>query len=442
MGGNVYEHVLDFGPFLTEPLLDVSSSKNGSYSPTKPQPDLRKNDEDLDFPLGDRERGSRTLPRAPALDALPLNYSGDNYNPPSWSQTRFKFGHPLPGCVSLFPPPIPHPGVNNPRSGLDSSLPPGSEKLLSHDDASHNPDRNLRKSCEYCRFRKRKCSGHDTCILCFRIGIDCIYMPDLIAKRVADSLMETSSPGSGARSCVTSNGPGDDPMEGPTQTSGRGTKIKKSKRVVNEKPGVAKRKRLRARKDSTQSMVPNAGQSVPRSNCPNSVNGVSRPVYIGPAHSSSRAIGLAAEDMGFQNTEPRCVDSDVFDRKVTPAPECWDIYKPQEDFGDIAAILLGYTENNARVPQPTSITTTEWFPWPGAPLDAETAPTSGFDVFPLTGTGMSPEPLPAPSLSPLSIPLPSLGPTMLSDFTSDHDPTEPWTVDDWLSWYDAIFFLG
>ena len=78
-----------------------------------------------------------------------------------------------------------HPGV---------SLTPSSNALplqvLSSPPSVKDPlHQKRRKSCEYCRFRKRKCSGHDTCIQCFRLGIRCMYMPDLTATWMASCLL-------------------------------------------------------------------------------------------------------------------------------------------------------------------------------------------------------------------------------------------------------------
>lgn len=458
-GGNDYEHVLDFGPFLKEPSSDVSCFQNGFHFPTKPQPDLRKDDKDSGLSLGDQEHDSGNPPRTTPLDACPLGSFVDNHGPQSWRQTRFKLDYPFPGRASPVPPPFPHSGTNNPWSALDPPHPPSLEDLLGR----RHPDSSQRKSCEYCRLRKKKCSGHNTCIRCFRIGIDCIYMPDLIAKRVADGLLEFSSPSSGAMkfdagqlsrrdpgcSYFTSSSLNEDPTENPTQTSGRGTKGRKNKRAANRKPGVTKRqKTLRTGKDPTQSVAPDADQPIPRNNCTNFAGGDLGSVYVVPLHLNDRAIGLAAEDMDFRNTEPRCVNFDVSDRKThaMSVPERWDISEPQSLFDNSVEALAGHTENDARVPLPTSVTALGWFPRPETTLDANSTKVDpiaapGFDIFPLLETGLSIDPLSASSLSPLSALPSSPSPVMLSDFGSDRNPMEPWTVDDWLAWYDSTFFL-
>lgn len=126
-----------------------------------------------------------------------------------------------------------------------------------------------------------------------RISIGCVYMPDLVAKRAADSLLKIASleftshfphhafSSSGARSRVkvdtgqlSHRGPtysrftsslGDSPVETPTQTSGRGMKGRKIKSTLNWKPGATKlQKRLRIRKDSTQSTNSNVDRSIPQ----------------------------------------------------------------------------------------------------------------------------------------------------------------------------------
>jgi len=80
---------------------------------------------------------------------------------------------------------------------------PDLEDLLRHDNDHRYPNSNQRKSCECCRFRKKRCSSRNTCVQCFRIGIDCVYMPDLITK-VTNCFLEiaSQSPSLGTRICT------------------------------------------------------------------------------------------------------------------------------------------------------------------------------------------------------------------------------------------------
>jgi len=199
-------------------------------------------------------------------------------------------------------------------------------------------------------------------------------------------------------------------METPTQASWRGTKRRKSKRAANRKSGDTERqKRLRTGEDPTQSVASNTDQSIPRNNCSSPVVVDLGSVHVGLAlHLTGGAFCLAVGDMGSQNTEPRYVGFDVFDRKIhaMSVPERWNISR--EVFDDGAKAQPGRTENNIRIPQSVSIPTFGWIPWPNAfSLDigftrAETVPTSG--LSPLLETGLPLEPLvdfSAPHFTPL-----------------------------------------
>jgi len=460
MSVNDYESVLDLGPLLKGPSFDVSRFQNVFDSPIEPQPDLRKGDEDSDSSLGDQEHSSRAPPRRPALDDLFSGSSSDGHGPPSWSQTRFKLNYPFPASDILSP--------------LDL------EGFSRHANGRRCSNGNKRKSCEYCRFRKKKCSGHNTCNRCSRVGFDCVYMPDLIAKRMVDGLLETpppspetylpypASPSPGATSCVrfdagqlshgelayscvTSSSSFDDcPVETPTQPSGRG--MKRRKRVANGKPGATKRQKSLRAKDRTRPTVPNTNQSAPRSHGPNPAAGDLGSIPVELAfYLAGGAFGMASRDVDFRNAVLQHVGFDVLDREtyVMAAPRRWDISEPQAVFGDTTTTQPGYTESDARMPQPTPPTTHGWFAQPDpSSLDmditrAEVVPTSGFDIFPPLETGPPLEPFTVSILSLFSpsVPPPSSGPAVLPDVASDHDPTEPWTMDDWLAWYDSTFFL-
>ena len=474
---NGYEHVLDLGPFPKGSSFDISCFQNGLGSPAELQSHPRKNDKNLGILLGDH--GPRASHRTPALDVLSPGPSGDHHGPPPWSRTRFKLNRPLPVCASPIPPLFPHPGRNNARSDFPHPL--DLKDALRHDNGRHPSNSNQRKSCEYCRFRKKKCSGHNICSRCSRIGIDCVYMPDLIAKRMADGLPEIpspipgsrfplpSSPSSGAssctkfdigqlshrnsaHSCVASSSMDDDPIEIPARATGRGTKRRSGKGIANRIPRAARRPgRLQAGKDPTQSMTLNVDQSIPRGNSLNPAADDLESVCMELTHrSTGRVLGMAAENIDFRNAEPRCVSFDAFDRNiyVMSLPKRWDASEPQGVFDDSTATQSRYTENISHIP--TSVATFGRFRQPEASsLDmgftsADAVPTSGPDVFPLLETRQSLEPftdLPIPSFSSPSAALPSSTPVMLPDSASGHSPTESWTADDWLAWYDITFFL-
>lgn len=478
MSGNDYERVLDLGPFLQGTSFDVSRIQNGIDSPTEPRPDLRKGDEDFVSSLGDQEHGYGAPPRGPVLDDLSPGSSSDSHGPPPWSRTCFKLDYPFPACASPLPPFFPHPSRDNARPASDIPSPLDLEDFSRYASGHGCSNDNQRKSCEYCRFRKKKCSGHIICNRCFRVGIECVYMPDLIAKRMVDGLLETPSlspgtylpypapPSPGATSsitfdggqlprgdlaysCVASSSFDDCPVETPTQPSGRGTK--RRKRAANRKRGATKRqKSSRAELDRTRSTAPNIDQSASQSHGLNSAAAGLGPIHVELAfYLAGGVFGMAPRDVDFRNAVPRRVGFDVLDREThtIPVPKRWDIVEPHEVFGDTATTQPGYTENSVHIPQPTPIATHGWFAQPGPSLDvdltkAEAVPTSGFDVFPLLETGPSLEPFTVSilSLSPPSAPPPSSGPAVLPDVASDHDPTDSWTMDDWLAWYDSNFF--
>jgi len=464
--GNDYEHVLDLGP-----SSDLSRlQKNGFDSATELRLSPRE-DEDLDSIPGDGHN-SREPPRTPPSDDLSPGSPSDGYGPPPWSQTRFKLDCPFPIGVSPLPPFFPRSGGDNMRSALDLSPPPDS--TLRDDNGRRRPNYNQRKSCEYCRFRKKKCSGDNTCVRCFRIGVDCVYMPDLIAKRMAEGLLGIRSPSPRpCFPCPTFSSPGDrsptksgasqlahrDPAyprvtpsspddETSTQLSRRGMKRRKGGANGNLRP-TKRQKRPRAGSDPTRSVASCPDLPILRGNGPGSAGDLGAQ-SMEEFHSAGRVLGMVAGDMDFRNTELRCLSFGVLDRslRVVSIPKRWDICKPREVLGDTIAAQPGYTTNNAHIPQPTSIATFGWFPHPEASPEmgltrVETVPILSFNASPLLKTGPSLEPLTDVSvlslLSPSSPPL-SSAPVALPDIASDHDPTEPWTIDDWLAWYDYTFF--
>ena len=439
-----YEGVLDLGPFSEGPSSDPPRfQKNGSDSPTEHQPDLRKGINSL---LGDRENRSRTPLRTPPPDDISPGSSscGDNV-PPSWSQVRFKLNHPFPPGASPISPFSPHSSRDGARPASDSTPP-----LCSFDPASHgHGSGDQRKSCEYCRFRKKKCSGHNTCDRCFRVGIDCVYMPDLIAKRIADGLLDISPASLGSRfpchAPATSTRLDGGPVEISTQPSVGGTK--RRKRAANGKPGATKRqKKSRAVQDPTQSVTSNLDQPISRGNDPNP--GDPGPAYVELAlNLASRVFGIATG--GIWDTEPHCVNFDMVDRSilVISVPKHRDISGLREGFSDTTAAQPEYKENSVHTSQPASITTVGWIPHPETSLDvacvsAEAIPTSGFNIFPLPATTPSLGPFVEPSMlssPPPSAPPPSSSAVVPPDTSSDHDPAGSWTMDDWSAWYDSIF---
>ena len=422
--GNSYEHILDLGLPLEGPPFEVPRFQNVSYSPTEPGPNLGKDGEDLNSPHGDQERDSSAALRTPVLDACSSGYN--RCGPPSWSQTRFKLNRPAPSCVSTVS--FPHPGKNA-QFASDLPYPHDQGDLLRSRTGRRRANNSKRKSCEYCRFRKKKCSGHDVCIRCFRIGVHCVYMPDLVAKRAADCLLETPSstrtlyrshrpyPNSGTRnleelsagqlssySCVVSSSSNDVPMEASAQLSEKGAETRKSTRLQES---------LRAGNYLTQALVFDGSQPILRNSGPNSA--------VGDLGSGCGGLvlgltsGVATGDAGSQ-----------FNNNDTTQP--------------------GHFEN-IHTSQPVSATTLRWFPQSKTPSDvgltgAKAVPVSEFDALPPLEIGLSLESymdLSAPSSSPSSAPLSSNLP-MLSNFTQDHDLIQVWTVDEWLTWYDLTSF--
>lgn len=473
MNRNGYEHILDLGLSSKDPPFHAPRSRNNGFnSPAEPQLDLRRDGKDIGSLLRHQEHNSRTQSRTPPSDDLSPGSSSDDHGPPSWSRTHFKLDCPIPAGSPPLPPFFRRSSRNNAQSASDYPSSLGLLDFLHHDNGSRWPNDNQRKSCEYCRFRKKKCSGHNTCILCFRIGVDCVYMPDLIAQRIADgsdapSLSPGShfpyptSSGSGAEGSMrfetsqppygdpTSSVLDDDPMETPTQLSGRETK--RRKRAANGKPGPTKRqKKSRARRDPTRSVASDIDQSTPRGNGPNPTASDLGSAYVELAlNLAGRVFGMATMDMDSQETEPQCVSFDVLDRTihVMSVPKRSDTTEPKDVFGDTPTTQQGYTEDNIHISQPTSITMFEWVPQlvsltaPGTG-GMETVSASKFDIFPLSVAGPSLEPLMDSPMSPSSSPSipPTLSdPPVLPDIANDHDPTVSWTADDWLAWYASIF---
>ena len=364
--------------------------------------------EDLDLLLGPQEHGSGASHQAPAFDDLSQGSSGECNRPPSSCQNRFKLDRP--------PSPSPFPSQSGgnvwPTSYL---LPPPNVK--------DSLRQKQRKSCEYCRFRKKRCSGHDTCIRCFRDSIGCVYMPDLIAKRTVDCLLETSHPSLGSRfsypglaagipigqpphsdprySCATPSTLDKNPAETPPRPLVRSKKGKK--RTPN---GVAKRqKRLRPENASTQFVAPNRDQCI----------------HLG-------VFGTAAEDTDLWNTG---VESVSLDHCETLVPKYWDTSKLQEVFVDTPTIKpQGHADD-------TEILWLEISQLDTDPTGAEAIRLSGFDI-PSAETESSVESLmdlSAPSASFPSIVLSSPGSTVITGATGDL--AESWTADDWLAWCDS-----
>jgi hypothetical protein len=325
MSGSGYEHILDLEPVLKGSSLEVSRFQADNLdSPTEPQPDLGKDDDDLGLLLGVQEHRSRTLHPPPTFDGLSHSPSDECNEPPSWSQIRFKLHRTSSPCPSS-------PLLSQSSGNIlpVSHLPPASNV---EDPLRHN-DQKRRRSCEYCRFRKKKCSGHSTCTRCFRQGIDCVYMPDLIAKRMAECLSHPSlgscfsypagpistagsrfgklPRGDPGHSCVTSVNP---PETLPLR-SGRGTKGKK--RAPN---GSTKRqRRLQLAKVPTRPVAPNPDSCTPLSDCPGSAV-----AGLGPAsveltlHPAGGSFGVAGKDVDFWNTDPGYLSFGVLDDSVEP----------------------------------------------------------------------------------------------------------------------------
>ena len=478
MSGRDYEHVLDLGPLLKRPPLGVRRfQENGFDFPTESQYDLRKDHEDMHILLGDQGRCSRAPPRAPPSDGLSPGSSSDGQGPPSWSRGHFRLDCSFPAGSSPHPPLHHHSSVDNARSAMDSPPPSGLPDLLRRDNTSRWPNHTQRKSCEYCRFRKKKCSGHATCARCFRIGIECVYMPDLIAKRMAGGVPEKPSPspvsnfpyptssssGAGspmrsdtaqvsprypAYSCAAPSCLDDEPTETPTQPSGRGTK--RRKRATNGKSGAAKRqKKLRVVQGPTQPAAFSSDQFIPCGDGPGPAAGDLGSAYVELALDlAGRVFGMAAGDTDSHNTEPRCINFEVLDRKIygISVPKDWDTSKPQDVFDDTTTTQPGHTKDGTHVLQPALATTFGWAPQlePSTLCvrvrGGGTVPTSGIDGCPLLGAWPSLEPLTDSSVSsssPPSATAPPSYPAGLPDIANGHGPTESWTVDDWLAWYGS-----
>ena len=461
--GNDYEHILDFGLPLEGPPSELPRFRNGFNSAKELGQRVGK---DLNFPLGDKKHTSCTPPRTPALDTTSSWPSGDNLRgPPSWSQTRFKLDRPVPSCVPTVP--FPHPG-RNVQLASDFLHPHDQGDLLRSETGRRRANNNMRKSCEYCRFRKKKCSGNDVCIRCFRVGVHCVYMPDLVAKRAADCLPGTSSstrtscpsPSSGTRnlkeleagqlsrihssaSCVVSSGMNDVPVETPAQPSEKARR--RSMRATGHQEN------LRAGNYLTQAMVLVGSQPMLQSGGPNLIAGDLGSGHCGLALGlTSGAFDVAAGDANPQSPEPQCVTPSALDRKThtTTVPKHQNISNPRDVFYDHDITQPGHFEHDIHTTQPTP-TTTRSFPQlkeslDAGPTGAEAAPISEFNVLSPLETGLSLEPymdLSAPSPSPSSTLVSSSLP-MLSDFVQDYDLMQAWMVDEWLTWYDYIPFCN
>lgn len=424
MSENCYEHILDLEPVLKGSSLEVSRFQADNLdSPAEPQPDLRKDVDGLGLLFGLQEHRSRTLHPAPAFGGLPHSPSDECNGLPSWPQTRFKLHRSSSPCPSS--PFFSQLGGN---ACTVRHLPPASNV---EDPLRHN-DQKRRRSCEYCRFRKKKCSGHSTCILCLRQAIDCVYMPDLIAKRMAECL---SHPSLGSRfsnpatsfsttrsrfSKVHRRDPRNASLASPAnppetlrQRSGRVTTGQE--RAPN---GSAKRQRRpRLGKVPTRSVVPNHDQY---SHCADSsVAGLgSEPVELA-LHLAGGLPDVAGRGVDFWNTEPGCLSFGVLDHSAEPQqlPENAPTTQPP-----------GFAEDEVRISE------LEHY------LDATGEGATrifGFDISPSTEVRLPLESSKGsfasltafPSLVPQSP-----RPPVPSDIAGD--PAVVLAVDDWLAWYD------
>lgn len=433
--GNHYEHILDF---------------------TIPGQNLGKDDEDLNSPLGGQKRGSCLL-RTPALGTISSCSSGDNrHGPPSWSQTRFRLDLPVPFCPgrsvqfsSGFP--YPHDQGGFPRS----------------ETGRRYARNNKRKSCEYCRLRKKKCSGNDVCIRCFRVGVHCVYMPDLVANRAADCLPGTSSsirtsypsPSPGTRnlkefnasqlsrmdssvSCVVSPSLNNVPTEALAQLS---EKARKSTGATNWKARATRHQESScAGNYLTQAMVFGGNQPILQNGGPNFLTGDRGSGYCGLSLGfTSGAFGAVTGDVDPQSTESQCVTPSAFDAEThtRTAPNRHDISNPREVFYDNDTTQPGHFEYDIHTPQPAPTTTLRPFPQPKESLDAgltraEAVLVSEVDVSPSLEKGLSLEPYTDLSSStPPSSCLP-----ILSGSTQDRDLMRVWAVGERLAWYDSTPF--
>lgn len=383
-----HEHVLDLRSSSGRSPCDTrQSQKDQIVSPPEPQFELRKAGENADFSLGPRDHGARAPHQVPVSDVLCTSSSGECTGPPSWCQTRFKLARP---CPPSAPP----------------STPPLSWSTR------HNVKQ--RKSCEHCRFRKKKCSGHTTCIRCSRVGIDCVYMPDLIAKRTTDCLLENPPPQPGSHfphprvpvsgtGCynrqISHRGSGYpshslnvDPLEAATRLPEREMKRRRKAPNGSTKP----HKRSRTGKDSTRPFVPDPPQSIALGDGLHATATILGPVSVELSNCFADSVfGTAAEDTGPVNTGSRCVNFGIPDQRiyVTSIPTRWDAFQPHEVFGDVGVGVAG----------------------------VEAPDILGFNPF------LSPPP------SSLAVPV---------EIAEDPDPAEPWMADDWLAWYGPTLFLG
>lgn len=375
--------------------------------------------EDLDFLLGSRERGSRTSSETPAFGDLSHGPSCESQGSPSWHQTRFKLDRPPPFS------PFPSQSSGNVWSA-SYLLPPQNVN-----DSLRYSNQKRRKSCEYCRFQKKKCSGHSACIRCFRIGIDCVYMPDLIAKRVADRLLDAPRSSLGSRSsyfavsisvagsCV-SQLPHSDPgcsyatsstlESGPPETPlGRGTTRTRRKKRTTERAVKCQRK-LRPAGVPTQSVTPNPDQYTALDGSPD----------------FSTIFSLSARDVDFWSSGFSCVSSGVLDHSVASIPKGRDAFQPQEVFVDTTATQPpGNTEDDTKM---------LWFET--FPLDINPTGAGAARISDLDATGLSVELY--KNLSAPVIPSPS---SSVEPAEMTGDSVDSWTVDEWLAWYGPTLFL-
>jgi hypothetical protein len=430
-----YEHILDLEPVFEGSSLGVSRLQADNLDfPTEPQPDLGKDDGDLGLLPGPQERRFRTSPGAPAFDGLSHSFSDECNEPPLWSQTRFKLSRP--SSPATFSPFLSRSSGNVwPASHLPHT--PNVKDPLRHN------NKNRRKSCEYCRFRKKRCSGHSTCFRCFRQGIGCVYMPDLIAKRMTDCLIENLHPSLGSRfsyptvpisaagsrvgqlphidpgySFLTSS---INPPETPLRRSGRGTK--------GAPEGTTNRqRRVQPGKVPTRSVAPNTDRYTPLAlgDRPDSAVVSIGPAYVElAAHSSNALFGVAAGDVDFWNA---CLGFDVLDHSGVQSQEVFENSPTKQP--------PGYIEDDVRMHRLENCPKDIDFTREGATC------ILGFDIFSSTGGRSSLESFEGPSApstpSPPLVPL-SSGSTTSTDIASAS--AEAWAVEDWIVWYDFTSFL-
>lgn len=398
---NGYEHILDLNPVSKGSSLEVSRFQTDNLdSPMEPQPYLRKEDDDLDLLLGLQEHRSRTLHPAPPLDYLSHNPSGERNELPSWSQTRFRLHRSSP--LSPFSPFLSQLNGNvwpTPRH------PPASNV----EDPLRYNDQKRRRSCEYCRSRKKKCSGHSTCIRCFRQGINCVYLPDLIAKRMAECLSRPSLRSHFSAASISTAG-------------GRSGKFYCSDSGKKRASSGSKKHQWRTR---LAQAAPNLDRYTSLSDCPGLADaGLGSTSVEFTLHLAGGSFGVAGRDVDSRNTDPGSLSFCVPDYSAEPQEVTENVPETQPS---------GFAKDEA------GATDLEH-----SPLDIDATAKKatlifGIDIFPSTEAMSSLESF--KSSSAPSTPFPSLVPQSPNspvsiDTVIAGNPEGAWAVDDWLAWYD------